>query len=328
MDPEVRARLLGLKLHALVREHFGDMEPDAQAGLSVGAASCHGDTAWVLVEERTDRGLGVALAWASKRAVTTVHILANDHTGTLARRATHFAADVRVWKVDGIAIAAAHLDEFEPEPDASPEHLAFVPTILDSGAEVVIEHGVVAGEVEGLEVCRVVIDPVTGANRLEVGVGEHDREAFAMLHGDTPTTDSLKRIVEVVKRHREIDADPHPLNRLGAERALRARVIANPSLIGARDLRTVASPTPRPNLKDPVPCVAVGSTTEGTALVAVFSTGIDLDVVPFAADARAFHAPTVGDAADLVIVVPRRDVSAVTTRVAELLHRPARIVGL
>jgi len=161
-----------------------------------------------------------------------------------------------------------------------------------------------------------------------VGVGEHDREAFAMMHGDTPTAASLKRIVDVVARHRSTGADPHPLNRLGAERALRHRVIADPAAIGASDLRAVASPTPRPNLKDPIPCVAVGTTSAGAPLVAVFSTGIDLDVVPFAADARAFHEPTIGEPAELVIVVPLRDVSPVTVRMADLLLRPARIIGL
>jgi hypothetical protein len=257
-----------------------------------------------------------------------VHVLAADHIATLARRATQFVTDVKVWKVDGIAITAATPESLLPEPTPSPDHLAFVDTIRQSGADVVVEHGVVTGEVVGLEVCRVVDDPVTGAHRLEVGVGEHDREAFAMMHGDTPTAASLKRIVDVVARHRAEGADPHPLNRLGAERALRARVIANPGLVGARELRAVASPTPRPNLKDPIPCVAVGITTEGSSMVAVFSTGIDLDVVPFAADARIFHESIIGDDCELVVVVPARDASPVTARLADLLHRPARIIGL
>ncbi len=57
--------------------------------------------------------------------------------------------------------------------------------LLDAGVEVVVEHGVIRGEVRGLEVARV------GGRRrrrrpLEVGVGRHDREAFAMVHGDLP----------------------------------------------------------------------------------------------------------------------------------------------
>jgi hypothetical protein len=72
----------------------------------------------------------------------------------------------------------------------------------------------------------------------------------------------------------------------------------------------------------------VGITNEGAPMVAVFSTGIDLDVVPFAADARVFHESTIGKDCELVVVVPARDASPVTVRMADLLRRPARIVGL
>ncbi len=54
----------------------------------------------------------------------------------------------------------------------------------------------------GLEVCRVVDDPATGAVRLEVGVGAHDREAFAIMHGDVPTVEALAGVVRAVAEHR------------------------------------------------------------------------------------------------------------------------------
>ncbi len=59
------------------------------------------------------------------------------------------------------------------------------------GLHVCVEHGVLVGEVRGLEVCRVVDDPHLGTTRLEVGVGAHDREAFQMLHGDVPAIELL-----------------------------------------------------------------------------------------------------------------------------------------
>ena len=93
-----------------------------------------------------------------------------------------------------------------------------------------------AGEVRGLEVCRVVDDEALGTTRLEVGVGAHDREAFQMLHGDVPAVESLARIVDVVASHRRVDAPRHPLNRLAAERFIRWRVVEDPSLIGLRSL--------------------------------------------------------------------------------------------
>ena len=46
-------------------------------------------------------------------------------------------------------------------------------------------------------------------------------------------------------------------------------------------------PVRRTNLKDAVPCVALGTTLEGETSVAVFVQGIDLDVVPFAVDAAS-----------------------------------------
>lgn len=50
MDPELKARLYGIKLVALVREHFGDIEPTDQIGLSVGAAMTANNASWVLVK--------------------------------------------------------------------------------------------------------------------------------------------------------------------------------------------------------------------------------------------------------------------------------------
>ena len=129
----------------------------------------------------------------------------------------------------------------------------------------------------------------------------------------------------MVRKHRTPGADPHPLNRLGAERALRTLVLEQPELVGATSLRAVASASPRPNLKDPIPCVALGEKADGQRVVTVFSTGIDLDVIPFAVDARLYHADP---ETELVVVVPKRDVSAVTTRLVEMMKHPARVVGI
>jgi hypothetical protein len=79
------------------------------------------------------------------------------------------------------------------------------------------------------------------------------------------------------------------------------------------------------NLKDPVPCVAIGSGNEGQPLLVVCSTGIDIDVVPFAVDARLFH----GSAeTELVIAVPERDATSLTKQLAGTLRHPARVIGL
>lgn len=321
----MNARLHNLKLRTLVREH---RSPDSEIGeptsIGVGAAVLVGDEAWVLLEDHVNRGLGIGLAWMQRAGARSLNLLAGEEAGSLARRARHFFLDIDVWHVQDRQLVAPVVEELPPEPEPKGSHLEFRSMILDGGAEVVIEHGIVRGEVCGLEVCRVVDDPENHRARLEVGVGVHDREAFALMHGETPTFDSLKRIVDVVRRHRAPGANPHPLNRLGAERALRSRAIDDPMSIGARQLRAVSLARPRANVKDAVPCAAIGETIDGEQLVAVFSTGIDLDVVPTSADTRFWHG--LFDAR-LVIVVPERDASPVTQRLAAALHRPATVVA-
>lgn len=332
--------LHGLKLRALVRDHLasGDAarrgltiaselagEIAEPADIGVGAAVLVGTDAWVLVEDHHERALGVGLAWMQKSDAQTLNLIVSKGSGVLARRAANFAIDIGVWEVAGRSLSRAVPHDHRPEIEPRASHLEFGSMILDSGADVVIEHGVVSGEVIGLEVCRVVDDESTGEPRLEIGVGVHDREAFAQLHGRTPLQESLGRIVDVVRHHRRVGADPHPLNRLASERALRSRIISDPSKIGAAHLRAVATASPRVNLKDPSPCAALGETANGEPLIAFFSTGIDLDVVPASADTRAWLVPT---DARLVIVVPERDASPITRRLAGALHLPATLIGV
>ena len=324
---EMRARLLGVKLSALVREHIGDPDRPIEPAVFPGGAALFVDrTAWVLLDERPARGLGGAVAWSVRNGAEDLQLVAESSTGSLARRAAEFALPITVWHAEGRSLLPAVAEPLPVATDVLPEHVALVDLIAEGGADPTVEHGVIAGEVRGLEVCRVVTDENTGAARLEVGIGAHDREAFALLHGDRPTVEALRDVVEAVRVHRLPDAAPHPLNRLAGERSLRHDAVADPARIGAAQLAPAAPPVPRDNVKDPVPCVAVGTSVDGRPLVAVFSSGVDLDVVPFAADARRGLHDESADV-DLVIVVPERDRLPVTVSLAEMLRRPARVVG-
>ena len=191
-----------------------------------------------------------------------------------------------------------------------------------------MEHGVLTGEVRGLEVCRVVDDAATGATRLEVGVGEHDREAFQMLHGDVPAVESLARVVDSVAQHRTPDAPPHPLKALGAERFIRWRIEQRPELVEATMVAAAPPPVPRANLKDPVPCVAVGIGPSGEQIVVVCSSGVDLDLIPYAADARlAVRGPGVGGGR-LVVALPSRDRIGLVDEIADRLRHSVTFVSL
>lgn len=316
------ARLNALKLAALVRDHVGGEPALEPAEFGAGAALLHGSDAWVLLADQPARGLGGALAWALRREATALHVVAEAATGLLARRAAAFRLPVTVWHAEGRALLPAVA---EPLPASAPvpaAHLEFEPVMVVAGAEPRVEHGVLAGEVWGLEVCRVVDDPHTGAVRLEVGIGEHDREAFQLLHGDRPTADALADVVRSVGEHRRPGAAGHPLNRIAGERALRARLIAEPALVGATEVVAAEPPQPRTNLKDAVPCVA-RAVIEGEAVAVVCSTGVDLDAVPFAVDARAaLGLPR------CLLVVPDRDAIDLQRRLAALAVPPVDLVGV
>jgi hypothetical protein len=275
--------------------------------------------------------LGAALAWMLRSGASSLHVVAERETGVLARRAGEFATSISVWHADGRTLLPAVPEPLVPPPDVPRHHASLRELIGSAGADPQVEHGVLFGDVRGLEVCRVVDDADLGTTRLEVGVGAHDREAFQMLHGDVPTTESLERIVEIVRHHRRVGAPQHPLNRLGAERFLRWRVVDDPTLVGAVSMSVAEPPVPRGNLKDPVPCVASGVDADGTVVVAVCASGVDLDLVPYAADARLAveaAAPGVGGGTRLVLVTPGRDQVRVIGELVGLLDRPAELVAV
>ncbi len=320
-----------MKLNALVRDHIGRVPATdavlAEAGrFGRGAALVDDGTAWVLLDEQPERGLGAALAWSSRQAdVREVAVIAEASTGLLARRAALFTTPISVWHAVERVLVPAVAEPYPAVANIDPAHEVWRRAIAEAGAEPVEECGVFAGEIRGLEVCRVVTDAYTGETRLEVGVGVHDRESFLMLHGNRPTVEALADVVEAVVAHRNVDAPLHPLNRLGAERFLRWQVVQQPERVGAAQLRVADPPVPRANLKDPVPCVAIGESLSGEPLVVVCSVGIDLDLVPFAVDARQMHLPDAHEAA-VVLLVPERDASPVTRRLAEQAVGPVRIV--
>jgi hypothetical protein len=328
-----RSRLRALKLQALVREHLG-RDVDATLGVyPPGAALVAEGAAWVLAEDEPERSLGPALAWARRQGAEALHLLAERGTGGLARRARYLRFPIEVWHVDGRALLPAVVEPLAPPPAPSPTHLGFADTILEGGAIPVVEHGVLTGEVRGLEVCRVVEDAETGGVRLEVGVGAHDRLAFGILHGDVPTVEALRGVVEAVDQHRRPDAPQHPLNRLVPERMLRWQLEQDPSLLGLREVRRAEPPVPRPNVKDRVPCVALGTRDDGTHVVLVCSVGVDLDLVPYALDARAAAlaaTPGVDPEGELAtwLVVPARDHVPVTDELAGLADQAVSVVSL
>jgi len=316
-----RALLLAVKARALVADHLGVDGSGLQSGPIVGGAAVRAEHLWVLLD--AVGGLGAAMALADREGAP-LQVMAEpddvDTPGVLARRAAQFTGDVAVWRIDGRALVPAHPAPVLPPLVPSAAALALVDVLVEAGVEVTIEHGAVRGELRGLEVARIVETP-DGA-RVEVGVGRHDREAFTMVHGDLPTPDALRSVITSVDMVRRAEAEAHPLRRLAPEGWLRSVVLADPPLVGASALRPAEPALPRDSVKDTVAAIAVGSDPDGGGVVVACSVGVDLDLVPSAADARVVHDPP----ARLVVVVPERDAHPVTMRLAARLQRPATVV--
>lgn len=324
-----RAALLAAKLRGLVSEHLGTASTGADDSplFPPGAALVADEAAWVLLDERPAHRLGSALAWALRRGASELHVIAEADTGVLARRAAAFAFPIRVWAPRGRELVAAPPAPFVDPAEAPEHHLALRELVAAGGATPLVEHGVVVGEVRGLEVCRVVDDPDGGA-RLEVGVGVHDREAFQMLHGDTPTVESLARVVDAVREHRRPGAARHPFNRMAAERFLRWQLEDDPGRLGLAAVEPAQPPVPRESAVEAVPCVARGVDRQGEPVTLVCSSGVDLDVVPYALDARLAVAAASGVEGKTLIVTPARDRLGVTVELAGLAAQSPELVSI
>jgi len=335
LGPDRQPPLHAAKLRALTRDALG-IQLDRVTGTSDGAlgwaASGHESTtqrrttdgaiAVSLIERRPEAGLGQLLAIMKRRRCTRGLVLCVTGAELVARRAELFDLDIGVHAIDGTSTRRVSATEDPPMAPPPPEALGWVDVIESAGADVVVEHAVVSAEVNGLEVARVVIDEF--GTRLEVGISTDDRAMFSMLHGHMSPPDALKKVIGIVAEHRRLGADRHPLNQLSRSRLLRSWLVADPKRLGLSTLAPAPAPTPRANLNDVVPAAAVGIDHDGDEHVVVSSTGVDLELIPFAAHARS----VLSKVAKLIVVVPDRDVVAFTTWAAQQLTNPARIFGI
>ncbi len=70
-------------------------------------------------------------------------------------------------------------------------------------------------------------------------------------------------------------------------------------------------------MKDAVPCTA-SATRDGEQIAVVCSVGVDLDVIPYAADVAAEGFP-------VIVALPGRDLVPVTRDLAALLERQVEL---
>jgi len=291
----------------------------------------------VLLDAAGPRSLGPAVMWAVKAGVTELVVVA----GTVAAPS---ATNVG-WELDEVAgrlarqagwhrtpsVSVVTLAERTPQPvEAAPVPDPTKPpsadawdraTVLgDAGLDVLVEHGVIWGEVLGLGLACVATGP-DGAARLELGVGRFDREIGLMLHGDRPDVAAIATAAELVRRHRRPGAPVHPIRDLVPERWVRHTLLAQPGLVGAVELRPVDSTLRPQSMRERQPVAAFGHDESGHPMLVVASAGVDLDLVPHAADTCSAWHPE----ARLVLVVPAA-LPAAALAVAATLTCAAEVV--
>lgn len=323
LTEDQRAALQRSRLRALVRDLTGgDCDP---VTVGVNAAALSEGTALLLSTTATPALLAGSIAWTLRSRAERTVLLVDDFAGDLARMAGHFTHPVEVREVRGVSSVPVTPTPFpgEVETDTDAELEA---QLRAAGLEVVVEDGVVRGEVRGLEVARLVRWPVDsggdGLLHLEAGVGRFDRDAVAAMHQGEPPTTTLGRSAAMVAAQRIPGAGAHPLSRLARERWLRWSLLQDPSVVGVDELTALETTVRRDNVRDVSPAAAVGVDRAGHSVVVVCSTGADLSFVPIAADTRAWHDPT----AELLLVVPERDRLATLELLASLVTPPATVL--
>lgn len=320
-----RAALALAKLRALAAEHFaaGDLADAETSSVGTGAGLTLGNRALVYLpdSQRSPSPLAALVAWSARRAATELHLVLDTVDDVLAASVAGLDPAPTVWRVEGTSLVAVGSVELGDPPDPPAAAIAAGAQLSAAGLDVIVEHGVVVGELAGLEVARIAVDAQGGAV-VRVGVGLFDQEAHAVINADLATPDHLAAVIDQVRAQRNGSAGLHPLNRFSRERWLRSVVVAAPELVGCRSLSPLAPLEVRGGIHEPAPAAAFGVSDAGSALV-VCSAGIDLDLVPVAAGHIARARPD-----EVVLVLPGRDHHAVIEASMQRLAAPARLVAV
>ena len=237
---------------------------------------------------RTRAGTGVG----DPQRRRPLQLLAGHGTGVLARRAAHFRLPIDVWHVEDRALLPAVAEPAvapaAPSAPTSPSSRRSPPAARSPTSSTASCQGRCAGS-------RSVGSWTT---RTPVPCGWRSVSAPTIARpspSSTATCPPSRRWPAwsmPSAAHRSPGA-PHPLNRLAPERLLRWRLEQEPSLIGLASLTPTQPPVPSPRAsRIALRARRSGGGPTGHEVLVVCSVGVDLDLVPYAIDAR-LHEPGV-----------------------------------
>ncbi len=340
-NPEDRYRLWAAKLRGTISRYWPEAALGEVVGLPFGSAGQleDGSVAWVLVEVSGGASVGGVVAWAAKAApnATTVHVLVPEAMEKFAypapvwaRLATYFQPSVLVYELTPSGCERVEPGARTTWPEIAPHAAELGEYLAEAELELVIEAGILRGEVLGLEVARVVeLDlPPGGASEaadrgqfgsfgIDIGVGRFDQEISRMLQAETVPLEALVRTADYVRLNRTVGSGVHPLAQLCRERWLRRQFILERPRLEAHLLEPTV---PRASLRQNSVCGV-----HEDRMVHVFTTGVDLDAVAQAADLRNGLAERLGVAdadLDARLVFADSTLARVHERSLARLHTP------
>jgi len=261
----------------------------------------------------------MSVTWAIGEELDTVNVVVDEGASELAYVSRGYEHPlISVWQSSARTVVQA--DPLDPVVEPPPDCADLTAELSLAALEVVADHGVWLGEINGLEVARVGVRH--GECAIDIGVGAHDQFASAAINPDGDPAEALRRVAELVRPHRIAGAPAHSLGRLVRARWLRAQAIRDAAVIGLDRLAPVPMLNPRLGLKETQPAVGLGSANDLTVLV-VFVVGIDLAVSEVAAGLLQYHR-----ADEVLVVLPERDHHHRIVESVEALSVPARVLTL
>ena len=144
-------------------------------------------------------------------------------------------------------------------------------------------------------------------------MGDYDQNANSILFQYEEPETHLKEVISTIKKFRNKESSPHPLNRLGRARWLMSEAVSNPALIDLQELMFVESLLPEYEALKNSPCTGISRGEDSTTLV-LSATGVDLTLVPHAAGQIIRHSPD-----ELLLLIPEQDQHPVILRQARHL---------
>lgn len=283
----------------MVNEHLNIETAEVQR-LGGGASCIARDEGWVYFPTYSPGLLGTAIIWANATGCAKINLIVDEGGAGLSFAASAFAEPVpTIWQATERTIS--EVEPVTPTIDAPPDCPALTAELAAADLDVVADHGIWLGEINGLEVARV--GERDGQCAIDIGVGAYDQFASAALTPEgRDVSESLASVVSMVRPHRIAGAEPHALGRLVRARWLRAQLVRDPSPIDAETLNPVPLLFERPGLMEGQPAAALGTRSDGSSVLVTFTVGLDLGIAETTAGLAAMHQPD-----EIIVVVPPRD---------------------